>query len=312
MYPNPFSEKIKDLFFNHRGRISRKPFIISLLILLFSGPILYTLSINLLSLFLSYFVNLIIFILLLYSLFVVCIKRLRDINQSPWWSLLILTGPISLIFFLYLAIAKSSLYKENIEEDMDLEDENDLLNVNRDTLEDEEDLLEGDSLHNTQTTSLLSTKNGLIALAILGGLFLLSQWKKGKNINNLSNSSQGVEAMINVLPKSIQEEVKKNKRSVGSLFIKDKFIGAGATITKNRILVRGTQIKKIIQTALSINQKVEIRFLDNSLAHVTKLIASNDSFTVQMAVFEIDQDIGVPGRLADKNKKLLEEINAFN
>ena len=59
------------------------------------------------------------------------------------------------------------------------------------------------------------------------------------------------------------------------------------------------------------NKKVVIRFSDNSKASITRLITSDDSLSVQIAVFEINQDIGAPAELGDKNKKLLENINAF-
>ena len=98
---------------------------------------------------------------------------------------------------------------------------------------------------------------------------------------------------------------------MGVLFVNSQFVTAAVSITKNRVLVRGVSFKQIMQQALLQRKKVEVRFSDNSSANVTKFVVSDDSSSVQMAVFEIDQPIGVPAKLEDRTRQLLEKINAF-
>ena len=132
-------------------------------------------------------------------------------------------------------------------------------------------------------------------------------------VKSIPNNAQGLEYLVkNFMPKELQEEVSKNKRSFGALFIDGKFRGIGTAITSDRVLVKGLELKTLIQNTLSRNKKVEIRFLDNSLTYITKFITSNDSVNVQMAVFQIDQPIGSPGKLHEQNLELLRKMKAFN
>ena len=159
-----------------------------------------------------------------------------------------------------------------------------------------------------QPSGLLSTKNGLIVLVILATLTVFYKCDK---LFKVENTEKGVEEMLKLLPKEAQKEIMKKKRSMGSVFLDGKFVTAGAPITSNRVLVRGVEFDQYIQNALSQNKKVEIRFLDNSLARFTRHIVSDNSLSVQMAVFEIDQAIGTPGRLNERNTNLLKKMNAF-
>ena len=114
--------------------------------------------------------------------------------------------------------------------------------------------------------------------------------------------------MKNMSPRNLQKKV-KSPTSMGFLFIDNQLIGVGTVIAKDRILVMGTKGKQMIQKNIELNKKVEIRFSDSSSAKITRLLTSNDSF--QMFVFLVDSPIGVPIEVGEDQKKLLDEMNAF-
>ena len=170
----------------------------------------------------------------------------------------------------------------------------------------------GDSLDYEGPSFLLFICYAVLALYPLGsgvGLFY------AKKLRNVENTAVGVKQMIGVLPKiaqkQIQEELKDNPRAMGALFINDQLTSAAVPITTNRVLVRGIHVSKVIKVALSDKKRVEVRFPDNSVANITKFIVADDSLSVQMAVFEIDKAIGTPAKLGDRNRQLLEKMNAF-
>ena len=215
-----------------------------------------------------------------YALFVLCIKRLHDLNMTGWLSVLLIVPVLNVLFMAYLCLSKGDPGSNSY----------------------------GDSLNYEGPPFLLFLCYAVLCfhVVIMGvGLFY---WKK---LGNIQNTGQGVQKMINILPKKAQEELKNSPRAMGAVFVDNKFMTPGVSITKNRVLVRGINFKHIIQTALSQNKKVEIRFPDNSKASITRFVTSDDSLSVQMAVFEMDQEIGTPAKLGDRNKKLLENINAF-
>lgn len=166
----------------------------------------------------------------------------------------------------------------------------------------------GDSLEYEGPSFILFLCYAVLCLYAVGtgvGLFY------AKKLRNIQNTAQGAQKLVSILPKRLQKELKNTPRAMGALFVNDQFTVPAVLITKNRILVRGTNFKYAIQTALSQKKKVEIRFPDNSLASVTRFVVSNDSVSVQMAVFEIDKPIGTPTELREGNRKLLEGMNAF-
>ena len=317
---NSFSKKTNKLFFNYRGRISRKAFILSYLSLvvftLFYYSIFYKICGRFFPVIVTNLMIVICAILITYSIFILGIKRLRDLNRSAWWSLIFLFPSLNLLFVIYLAVAKGKWNQKSSDEPLDDQDDKETLEsmepYKRLLNETKNDSLEGEDISEVKkTSSLLSTKNGLIALGILVVLIGISKWKEKYRVTNDSEGIKKIETVLKIMPESVRKEVMKNKRSMGGVFVDDQFITVGGPITKDRILIRGIQFSNMVRTALSQNKKIQIRFLDNSLANITKLIASNNALSVQMAVFEIDQAIGTPGYLGDKNKKLLQQMNAF-
>ena len=320
---NPFSKKIKKLFFDHSGRISRKTFLIAFLALSLSIPVAYSTLYRLCGLFFPPLITNLLTLtyvgILLYSFCVIYIKRLHDLNKSGWWALITLIAPIGLPFFIYLAVARGKFSQEDQSEDLKASKDNEISEI-RDPYErlikeaeinNEVDFPEKQDSEMKQTTQLLSTKNGLIALAILAVFFLVSKCKDKYRITNDPKGVENMQKILNILPESTRKEVLKNKRSMGGVFIDDQFITVGVPITKDRILIRGVQFNSILQTSLSQNKKAEILFLDNNSANITKFITSNNALSVQMAVFQIDKTIGTPGHLNEKNRNLLQQMNAF-
>lgn len=285
---NSLSAKIKDIFLNHRDRFSRETFVITftaLLVFMFvTSPLLYKLC----GLFLPMFIIILLGIgyvaYMIYAMFVLCIKRLHDLNMTAWLSILILIFPFNVLFVGYLCFKKGEPGRNNYGDPLDYEGPSFLLFI---------------------CYAVLC----LYALGIGVGLFY------AKKLRNIQNTAVGVKQMIGVLPKiaqkQIQEELKNNPRAMGALFINDQLTSAAVSITASRVLVRGTDVKRTINIALREKKRVEVRFPDNSLANITKFISSDDSLSVQMAVFEIDKAIGTPAKLSDRNRQLLEKINAF-
>lgn len=281
---NSFSAKIKNIYFNHEDRFSRKTFVVTfvgLLVFLFiSSPLLYKLC----SLFLP-FVLIVLFALayvvcVIYAMIVLCIKRLHDLNLSGWLSILVMIPYLNILFLAYLCI------KEGVPESNDY----------------------GDALEYEGPAFLLFLCYGVLCVyaAMMGvGLYF------GAKLRNIQNTSQGVQKLVNLVPKTLKEELISNPKAMGALFINNQFTVPVVSITKNRVLVRGNHFKPVIQAALSQNKTVEIRFSDDSTAKITRFITSDDSVSVQMSVFEIDKPFLIPAKLSDRNRKFLENINAF-
>ena len=99
------ANKIKYDFFTFDGAISKAEYQRSFLILFAIGIILtaLTYTIPLPSIFIT--VLLIIRIVLLVAMFSICMRRLRDLGQTPWLSLLLFVPLVNLIFMVYLLIA---------------------------------------------------------------------------------------------------------------------------------------------------------------------------------------------------------------
>ena len=83
---NSFSDKIKDIFFNHRGRFSRETFVITfaglLLFIFISSPLLYKLCGLFLPWLLIVLLAMAYVVYMIYAMIVLCIKRLHDLNMS--------------------------------------------------------------------------------------------------------------------------------------------------------------------------------------------------------------------------------------
>ena len=290
MYQDYPKNSFKEFFLKANGRFSRETFVIAYtVLLLFAFLGLFVLQ-KVLDLILpGFLVSIIILIAcfyLIYAHFAVCAKRFHDLNLSGWYSLLAFFFPP---FLIYLAFKKGSSGENRYGEPFNLD-------------------YSGPSFILKACYAILLIYS-IISIVFFLGLFMGSFFA-GNKIKSISNTGQGIQQMMNMAPKAYKEAVKK-PRSVGVLFIDNKYAGAGAPIKPDRIVVFGSNLKKAIQVSLSMKKKVEIRFSDNSSANLTRLLVSNDSASVQLSVFLIDSPIGVPGDLGEKNKKLLDEMNAF-
>lgn len=279
-----FFGKIKYIFFNHKGRFSRETFIVTLVTLFLfiavSSPLLYKLCGLFLPVIVINIMAVVYALYMLYSMFVICIKRLHDLNKTGWISILLLFPVFNVLLIVYLALVKGVSKENNY----------------------------GIPLNYKGPFGVLFASYVLLFVLCIGtgvGEFFYLKGSK------LENNQQGVQGIMNFLPQKMKAVVGDNKGSIGALFIDNQFSTPVAPITENRILVRGVDSKKAVQKALSQGKKVEIRLLNDSTASVTKFIVANDSFLVQMSVFEIDKPIGTPGKLNDENRKILEEMNAF-
>ena len=284
-----FLDRIKEVFFNPNGRFSRETFVITFTGLLLFASITSPLLYKLCGLFLPVFIINLLALgyvgYIIYAFFVIYIKRLHDLNLTGWLSLIILFPVLNFFFTIYLCIKDGSPGQNK----------------------------HGDSLLYDGPSVLLFLCYAVLGLYALGTGAGLIYWKKMRNI---PNTGAGVQQVMNIIPKNLmpeklQEDLKNNPRAMGLLFIDNQFTAPAVSITKTRVLIRGIHVYKMIQVALREGKKLEIRFSDNSVANVTKFIASDDSLSVQMAVFEIDKPLGTPAPLHKENRNLLENINAF-
>lgn len=282
-------DKIKEVFFNSKGRFSRETFAITftglLLFASITSPLLYKLCGLFLPIFLVNLIALGYVGYLTYAFFIIYIKRLHDLNLTGWLSLIILFPFLNFFFTIYLCIKDGSPGQNKY----------------------------GDSLLYDGPSVLLFFCYAVLGLYAIGTGVGLIYWKKMRNI---PHTGEGVQQVMNIIPKNlmsekIKEDLKNNPRSMGLLFIDNQFTAPVVSITKTRVLIRGIHVYKMIRIALRSGKRLEIRFSDNSVANVTKFIASDDSLSVQMAVFEIDKSLGTPAPLHEENRKLLENINAF-
>ena len=279
-----FKEKIKDVFFNHHGRLSREAFLITFVgLMLFSAittPFLYKLCRLFLPVIIINLMAVAYVASIIYATVVICIKRLHDLNMTGWISILALFYPLNLLFFAYLCIKQG----------------------------DDENNKYGEPLNYAGPSFILYCCYALFGLFAVGVGVSLFYWK---NLKDISNTGAGVQKMINILPKQAQEELKDNPRAMGGVFLDNQLVSAAVPITKDRVLIRGVHVKMSLNIALREGKKVQIRFPDNSVANITKLLVFNDSTSVQMAVFEIDKPIGTPAKLGERNRGLLEKMNAY-
>ena len=191
MYEESLKSGIKDFFFNAQGRFSRETFIVAYsalsLFAVIVSPLFYMLCGLLLPGFLAGLIILIYGVYLLYAHFVICIKRLHDLNLTGWLSILTFCFPLSFLFIAYLVIqkgrAKSNKY--------------------------------GKPLNYTGPSFILNASYVfLILYAIFVGVISYF-FVKGVRTGSTSNTGQGVQQVINALPKAYQKEVKKPPEAWG-------------------------------------------------------------------------------------------------
>ena len=287
--PDSFLDKIKELFFDPNGRFSRETFAITLVgLLLFASitsPLLYKLCGLFLPVFLINLLALGYVGYIIYAFFIIYIKRLHDLNQSGWLSLIILFPVLNFFFTAYLCLKDGAPGQNKY----------------------------GDPLVYDGPSALLVLCYIVLGVYALGTVAGLVYWKK---LRNIPNTGEGVQKVMNIMPKSltpdhIKEELSNKPRALGLLFIDNQFTTPVVSITPTRVLVRGTPEGQMIKAAVHAGKKVTVRFSDNSSANVIKFIAADNSPSVQMIVFEMDQPLGMPADLNEKNRQLLENMNAF-
>ena len=286
---------IKTFLFKAHGRISREAFTLTFTALSLVGvivsPIIYMLSHMLFPTLIS---GLLIFLYgfyLLYATFVITIKRLHDLNLTGWISILLLLFPFSIPLIVYLVIQKGK----------------------------PEDNKYGEvPLQYSGPPFLLKACYVIMILYAVFMLFILYYARKGskavRTLNNPNaNTGQAVQDVIDSVPMpkkykdKFEEELQKSPRIMGMLFIDNQFNGAGASIAKDKIMVVGNNVVQRIQTALSQNKKVEIRFPDNSSSNIISMVGSNNNPSDLKTTFKIDPPIGTPGGMSGEYEDEFED-----
>lgn len=280
-------QKIKDFYFNHYGRFSRETFVIGFVGLILFVSISSVLLFTLCKLFLPFIINLFILFgyvgYVLYANFVIAIKRLKDLRLSGWFSILILFPFIHLFLYAFLCLKKGKEESASEEE------------------------YESPPLRYSGPKFLLIICYVFLALIGLTEFRLYVQWRDLAKVVKMSQGSEDKSAvarkLVEQMPKSLRDP------SLGIVFLGEEYIASGATISSQRLLITGRGFKDKINQALSQNQKLVFQSLTKKQAQITRFVAGNDSR--QFYVFELDQAIGVPGKLNDENRKILEQMGAF-
>lgn len=285
LYMNNFN--IKEHLFNPNGRFSREAFAVSygglVLFSTLTGPLLLKLCNMLLPFFLVFLLTAAYVIYVLYAMCVVCIKRVHDLNLPGWYGVVIVLTPLNILLLPYLILKKGNPV------------ENDY----------------GEPQRYKSKPLFLYGSYAFCFLYMAGWATSIFLWTQTKDIKDNPQQIQTKVSQSPLFPKKLKEELKNKPRAVGSVSIEGRFATLAVTITQNRILVQGTNFQKPIQQALSQGQAVTIQFSDNSSANITRFIGADESLKVQMSVFEMDKAIGTPGRLNQRNREILERINAF-
>ena len=186
---NSFSDKIKDIFFNHRGRFSVK-LLSSLLpvcccLYLYPAPLLYKLCGLFLPWLLIVLLAMAYVVYMIYAMIVLCIKRLHDLNMSGWASFLVMIPLVNLLFAAYLCLKEGDFGSNRY----------------------------GEALDYKGPSFLLFLSYAVLCVCVLAAGVGLHY---GKKLRNIQNTGQGVQKVISMLPKSVQKELKENPRAMGS------------------------------------------------------------------------------------------------
>ena len=282
-YEESLKSGIKEFFFDAHGRFSRETFTVALSVLSLLSIVTVPLLVKIFGFFLPKFlygcIGLIYAVYLFYAYFVICIKRLHDLNLTGWLSVfLIFLYPLSIPFFAYLVVQKGK----------------------------QRDNKYGQSLNYTGPSLILKASYAFLILSAITTVVSIYFAFYGQRILNSGQNAQKVIANLPFAGKKLKQELKNNPRAMGTIFIDNQFTTLAVPIAKDRVLVIGD---KGISNRLSAGKKAEIRFSDNSVANVTRLLVSNPDS--QMFVFLIDPPIGTPGEIMEGDKKLLDEMGAF-
>ena len=259
------------------------PFFLLTPVTLVGVPLVYFLGSFILPDFLRSLIAFILSLYLIYANFMICIKRLHDLSLTGWLSILILAIPLNILFIAYLAIAKGAKGENKYGEPFNTVHPPFLLKI-----------------------SYIFLIGYGIFIFIIGFAFLKGM-KMAVNSGPSAISGKAMEGF----GKKIKEELNKAPRSIGRILIDNQSAGVGVSIAKDRILVVEPSSHQNITASLSAGKKVEILFPDKSLAKFTRLLVSKDSGSSKMSVFLINPHIGTPGKIGGSNKKILDQMNAF-
>lgn len=276
-----FLAKIIEIFLNPRGRFSRETFVIiflALLLLIFITSrmlLIHSLwfSPGLSAMLLPWMIYI---PFMIYVMFVLCLKRLHDLNMTGWASISLLIPILNIFFIVYLCLKKGKPGNNNYER---------LLNYDEPSF----------------FIPVLIT----MCCAVLG-LYIQNSYINVPLKHNVQNTGESVKQVISSLPRILKEELKKNPRSFGVLFINDKMITTIQSVTANSISIHEVDATQKIKIAFSEKKRVKVRFPDNSVANITKLIIYDAS--AKKAIFEMDRAIGTPGTDMYRNQKTTKRI----
>lgn len=101
----------------------------------------------------------------------------------------------------------------------------------------------------------------------------------------------------------------KEMRNSLAVISVDEEIIPGGFITEDRLIVQGKRFHSIVQDKLSKNVDLNVVNADGVQTQIKRFIASDEASGI--AVFEVNDPIGVPGYLGKSNQEMLEKINAF-
>ena len=279
-----FSDHIKGIFLGCHGRISAPTFVAAVGGLLFVSSFSFVI-LKFLCILLPHPLDVICMIgftlTIIYSFFVLTMKRCHDLNLSGWFSLL-MNIPILNVFFLLYLLFKSGPPM-------------------------------GNRFGSPNTYSL--PKFYIILGYLITCLSLVTSLivPMYLSLSGIDKNSTTLDVLsVLPLPESLRDAIFQNE-SVVVISSGERDIAIGFFISEDRFVVRGAASRLALQKELDRNISLKAtRGGSEDMAYISRFIASDQQEgLLQTAVFEVDKPIGKPVHIDDKDKVHLQQMKAF-
>ena len=277
-------DNAKGIFWERRGRISAPTFVVAMAAW-FLLSMIFIFILKLLCIILPFPLDVICMIgfaiSVVYSFLVLVIKRCHDLNHSGWFALLVWIPILLPPFLLYLSLRGGLCLSNRF------------------------------GPPNTYSFPKAYAFLGypifaLCMLSLVGATFMGLFVKEGSTTLEVLNSLPGP------IRKAISQSIFENESTV-IISSEGRDIALGFFITEDRLVVRGVNSRIALQKEMEQQKKLQVKGVaTGQKTQVRRFIASdNVDGPLQMAVFEVDEPIGKPAKLDERNRIHLEKIRAF-
>ena len=283
---NPPLDVINEIYFSHRGRLSRSCYICATVCFtLFSLPsalVLVGLCNLLLPGLIKIFVMFVYVFFLLYSAYILIVKRLHDLDRSGWLALVVFVPYINILFYLWLLLGGGSRGGNRF----------------------------GPPCAYRPPTLLARACYLVAALWVVSWSLFLP-----KNPFVATTNPKSVQELIamkdNLLVSGLVKTEREMEKAMALVSVEGKFVCAAVFLSSDRIIVYGTDKREAIGQALSEGRGVRVVNFDKEGTHIIGMVASHEDPSVEVSVFEVAEPIGTPGPLGEEDKKVLMGMGAL-